>query len=75
MKQSLLFLAPLVGAAALGARDDDSSTTQCPGYRALNVKDHGQSMTADLTLAGKPCNSYGSDLKDLKLLVEYQTGM
>ncbi|KAJ5625169.1 hypothetical protein N7510_001478 [Penicillium lagena] len=73
MKPSLLFLAPLAGAAVLGSRDDDPSRTQCPGYRASNVKNHGQSLTADLTLAGKPCNSYGSDLKNLKLLVEYQT--
>jgi alpha-glucosidase len=27
-----------------------------------------------LTLAGKPCNTYGADLEDLRLLVEYQTG-
>jgi alpha-glucosidase len=75
MRLSLLFLAPLVGAAVLDSRGTDATTTQCPGYRASNVKKHSQSLTADLTLAGKPCNSYGTDLKNLKLLVEYQTGM
>ncbi|KAJ5682906.1 alpha/beta-glucosidase agdC [Penicillium macrosclerotiorum] len=66
----LLFLAPLAGAAALSPR---SSLEDCPGYKALNIKEHGQSLTADLVLAGDPCNSYGTDLDNLKLLVEYQT--
>ncbi len=63
---SNLFL--LVSAAA-----NDSSS--CPGYAASNVKQSGTTLTADLTLAGPACNTYGTDLKDLKLLVEYQTGM
>jgi alpha-glucosidase len=47
----------------------------CPGYTASNVKNDGSTVTADLTLAGTACNAYGKDLSDLKLLVEYQTGM
>ncbi|PYH46410.1 putative alpha-glucosidase [Aspergillus saccharolyticus JOP 1030-1] len=70
MLGSLLFLAPLVGAAAV---DSNASHRDCPGYKASNVKKDAGSLTADLTLAGTPCNSYGEDLKDLKLLVEYQT--
>lgn len=69
MLGSLLLLAPLVGAAVLGPRD-----TKCPGYKASNVKENHNSLTADLVLAGKPCNTFGDDLKNLKLLVEYQTG-
>ena len=46
----------------------------CPGYIASNVKHHEKAITADLTLDGSPCNAYGNDIKDLKLLVEYQTG-
>ncbi len=61
-------LALLASAAA-----NDSSS--CPGYAASNVQQSGATLTADLTLAGSPCNSYGTDLTDLKLLVEYQTGM
>lgn len=68
----LFFLAPLVGAAVLGS---SSQLDDCPGYKASNVKQLGQTLTADLKLAGDPCNTYGSDLPNLKLLVEAQTGM
>ena len=51
-----------------------NDTSSCPGYAASNVKQSGTTLTADLTLAGTACNVYGTDLKDLKLLVEYQTG-
>lgn len=71
MLRSLLLLAPLVGAAVIGARDNSH---ECPGYKATNIKEGRDSLTADLTLAGKPCNTYGTDMKNLKLLVEYQTG-
>lgn len=67
----LLFLLPLVGAAVIGPR---AGSPSCPGYKASNVQKSARSLTADLTLAGAPCNSYGKDLEDLKLLVEYQTG-
>jgi alpha-glucosidase len=70
MLGSLLFL-PLVGAAVIGSRGVNQN---CPGYKATRVHERGNTLTADLTLAGEPCNSYGTDLKDLKLLVEYQTG-
>ncbi|KAL2871834.1 putative alpha-glucosidase [Aspergillus lucknowensis] len=69
MLGSLLFL-PLVGAAVIASRGDSPS---CPGYKASNVHESGNSLTAHLTLAGEPCNTYGTDLKDLRLLVEYQT--
>jgi alpha-glucosidase len=48
---------------------------ECPGYTASNVKNDGSTVTADLSLAGTACNVYGNDLTNLKLLVEYQTGM
>lgn len=47
---------------------------QCPGYKAINVQQHQNSLAADLILAGDPCNVFSSDLLRLKLLVEYQTG-
>lgn len=72
MLGSLFVLVPLVGAAAIRS---EASHHDCPGYKASNVKKDTNSLTADLTLAGSPCNSYGTDLRDLKLLVEYQTGM
>lgn len=45
----------------------------CPGYTASNVVETGDTLTADLTLSGDACNAYSDDIKDLKLLVEYQT--
>ena len=47
--------------------------SECPGYVASNVHHDGTSMSADLNLAGPACNTYGSDLENLKLSVEYQT--
>lgn len=63
----------LVGAAVLGS-GAALPLQNCPGYKATNVREQWNSLTADLKLAGKPCNTYGTDLKDLKLKVEYQTG-
>jgi alpha-glucosidase len=45
----------------------------CPGYTASNIVKTDSSLTADLTLAGTACNTYGDDLTNLKLVVEYQT--
>lgn len=52
---------------------DGASASDCPGYEASNVKKSDSSITADLTLAGDACDAYGKDIKDLKLLVEYQS--
>lgn len=52
-----------------------ASLDSCPGYTASNVQDDGGRVTADLALAGTACNVYGDDLTNLKLEVEYQTGM
>jgi alpha-glucosidase len=71
MKGDSVLLLPFVGAAALSSI---SQLDDCPGYKASNVKQFGQQLTADLSLAGNACNTYGSDLPDLKLLVEEQTG-
>jgi alpha-glucosidase len=56
---------------ALRARVADPNT--CPGYAASNVVKTNSSLTADLTLAGAACNVYSDDIKDLKLVVEYQS--
>jgi len=45
----------------------------CPGYEASNVKLSASGLTADLKLAGDACNTFGTDLEDLVLSVEYQT--
>ncbi|KAF1921639.1 alpha-glucosidase-like protein [Ampelomyces quisqualis] len=59
-------------AASLGGRQSPS-LEDCPGYTARNVRNDGSMVTADLALAGTACNVYGTDLTNLKLLVEYQT--
>jgi hypothetical protein len=46
----------------------------CPGYRASNVQQSANGLTADLNLAGPACNIFGTDLRNLTLTVEYQTG-
>ena len=51
-----------------------ASIDKCPGYKASNVQKSTGKLTADLTLAGDACSAYGYDLKDLRLLVEYQSG-
>lgn len=51
-----------------------ASVEDCPGYTVSNVVDSDGVLTADLTLSGNACDIYGTDLVDLKLLVEYQTG-
>lgn len=68
MKTLVTLAAFVAGALAVSVED-------CPGYTASNVVDTDGTLTADLSLSGDACNIYGTDLPDLKLLVEYQTGM
>ena len=72
MLRRVLLLTSLLGSSLLTVT---ASESECPGYKASNVQKAANSLTADLTLAGKPCDRYGTDLVNLKLLVEYQTGM
>jgi hypothetical protein len=45
----------------------------CPGYKAADVRyTQDGSFTANLHLAGKPCNLYGNDIEHLILEVEFQ---
>ena len=80
-KGSVLLGSALFGAAALASSSQDLVARQagqldaCPGYAASNVVDEGGRVTADLALAGTACNAYGDDLTNLKLEVEYQTGL
>lgn len=60
---------PLLLSLAVAAPLED-----CPGYKASNIVENDNGLKADLSLSGEPCNVYGDDLPDLKLLVEHQTG-
>ncbi|KAJ5090239.1 hypothetical protein N7532_008923 [Penicillium argentinense] len=43
----------------------------CPGYKAANVKKSQNGISATLTLAGKACNAYGTDVDSLDFSLEY----
>jgi hypothetical protein len=51
----------------------EADLDMCPGYDATDVKTTSYSLTAELTLAGLPCNVYGPDLTSLILTVTYET--
>ncbi|CAK3784893.1 glycoside hydrolase family 31 [Lecanosticta acicola] len=73
---SLAFVTASVSASsavAIERRQNGTSGSTCPGYKASDVQKNANGMTATLTLAGKPCNVYGNDLHHLTLTVEYQT--
>lgn len=73
---SVLGLLTAAASAAVIRRDypSNDALSACPGYQASNVLTSSTGLTADLSLAGKACDAYGTDLTDLTLTVEYQTG-
>ncbi|KAJ2982768.1 hypothetical protein NUW58_g6373 [Xylaria curta] len=80
----LILLQPLSSSASLRGRDDVAAIPNihdpgavdpqavCPGYTASNVVETSLGLTADLILAGSPCDVYGTDIEALALIVEYQ---
>lgn len=70
-----LLLAGLASGAVLSRSDtSNNALAACPGYKASNVKTSNNGLTAQLSLAGKACNVYGDDLKNLILEVTYENG-
>lgn len=67
--------AGLAATSIIPRQSNQTNLSSCPGYKASNVQQTYNGLTADLTLAGEPCNAYGKDLQDLTLTVEYQTGL
>jgi hypothetical protein len=65
----------VAAASALAIAPRQNSDTSCPGYSASNVETSGTGLSADLSLAGSPCNSYGKDIANLRLTVSYDTCM
>jgi len=53
----------------------EGTLDSCPGYSAINIKNDGPKLTADLVLNGQGCNVFGTDVQTLKLDVAYETGM
>ena len=52
---------------------DPAILDACPGYEATDVKVSGPMLTANLVLAGAPCDVFGEDIKTLGLAVTYET--
>lgn len=65
----------VAAASALAIAPRQSNDTSCPGYSASNVEKSGTGLSADLSLAGSPCNTYGKDIENLHLTVSYDTCM
>ncbi|OQD65803.1 hypothetical protein PENPOL_c005G10589 [Penicillium polonicum] len=62
------------GAQLIANIDDPEAVNAqsvCPGYKASNIKESARGLTATLTLAGKPCNAYGTDVDSLDFSIEY----
>lgn len=70
-----LLLSTTVVYAQYGTYVDPSVLDACPGYAAQNVQMQPNGLTADLVLAGTPCEVFGPDIKQLKLQVAYETGL
>jgi len=70
-----LALSGFTACASAFAIEKRAIIDSCPGYAATNVQQSSRGLTADLNLGGAACNVYGTDLTNLKLLVEYQTGI
>ncbi|KFA81979.1 hypothetical protein S40288_04394 [Stachybotrys chartarum IBT 40288] len=59
--------------ASVSAIPDYNLLRDCPGYTASNIQTSDTGLTARLALAGEACNAYGNDLRELDLLVTYET--
>jgi alpha-glucosidase len=73
MYELLAGSALVAAASALAIAPRQTNDTSCPGYSASNVEKSGTGLSADLSLAGSPCNSYGKDIENLRLTVSYDT--
>lgn len=65
-----------VGAPVLPNINDPEAVdaqSVCPGYKGSDVVTTSIGLTATLSLAGKACNVYGTDIETLNLTVEYQS--
>ncbi|KAH9923696.1 alpha-glucosidase [Epithele typhae] len=73
MKLRVALLAQLVALAVVRATATDPAVLDaCPGYTVDSVVTQGNALTANLVLAGTPCNVFGTDIAALKLEVTYE---
>ncbi|KAJ2742533.1 hypothetical protein GGI20_004418 [Coemansia sp. BCRC 34301] len=59
--------------AAFFAAAAPRHSAACSGYMASNVSQTSAGFVAELTLAGLPCDIYGTDIKHLQLDVQFDT--
>lgn len=60
------------GESLIPSYNQSDPQDKCPGYKADNIKNSVSGVTATLSLAGDNCNTYGYDIDQLNLKVEYQ---
>lgn len=63
-----------VSGAAVARRQAAGNINDCPGYSASDIVNTDTGLTAKLTLAGPACNAYGTDVQNLRLAVNYDSG-
>ncbi|KAK9766714.1 hypothetical protein K7432_004020 [Basidiobolus ranarum] len=72
--QSLIYFG-LLGISSLVHAQYRNSTqvgsSNCPGYRIIEIQNQGDSIHSKLSLRDQPCNQYGKDVKDIVLDVSY----
>ncbi|KAG6370671.1 glycoside hydrolase family 31 protein [Boletus reticuloceps] len=56
-----------------GAVTYSMNVTNCPGYALGSLAENEYGLTAQLSLAGTPCNAFGTDIMDLTIEVTYQS--
>ncbi|KAG9311232.1 glycoside hydrolase family 31 protein [Chiua virens] len=49
------------------------NVTSCPGYTLESLTESQYGLTAQLSLAGMPCDAFGTDIADLTIEVTYQS--
>ena len=63
-----------VSGAAVARRQAAGNVNDCPGYSASDIVNTDTGLTAKLTLAGPACSAYGTDIQNLRLVVNYDSG-
>lgn len=63
--------AGIVSGAAISTRQ--ATRESCPGYLASDVAQTATGFTAKLSLRGAACNVHGTDVPELKLIVNYDS--
>ncbi|KAJ6533997.1 glycoside hydrolase family 31 protein [Mycena vulgaris] len=49
------------------------NVSSCPGYILSSLEENNIGLTAELSLAGTPCNAFGNDIANLTIQVTYES--